>query len=97
MLISICEVVASPTASWIACSRLGLVRHQEATKWVWYRHAASGTEILLADKKPDEPARPSEIVSTCVHLLAKGLISQEEIDSLLANGLSGKSKNRPKL
>src|SRR4051812_19001965 len=75
-------------------SRLGFVRHQGAPKWVWYEHVATGTEIILADKKPDEVARPSEIVSTRVHLVTRGLMNEEEIDDALATGPSKKETDK---
>jgi hypothetical protein len=71
-------------------SQLGFVRHPGAPKWVWYEHADSGTEIILANKKSNETARPSEVVSARVHLIAKGLISEEEFDTLLTNGPGAK-------
>jgi hypothetical protein len=75
-------------------SQLGFVRHQGTPKWVWYEHADSSTEIFLANKKPDEVARPSEVVSARVHLVAKGLISEEEIDAYLAKSSPGKKAEK---
>lgn len=70
--------------------QLGFVRHAGAPKWVWYEHAASGTEIILAQKKFNETARPSEVVAARVHLVAKGLMSEEEIGNYLGNEAGGK-------
>src|SRR5438876_11086657 len=75
-------------------SQRGFVRHKGAPKWVWYQHADSGTEIILADKKPTDTARPSEVVSARVHLVAKGLITDEEFDALVTNGPGRKAAEK---
>jgi hypothetical protein len=68
--------------------QLGFVRQRVESKWRRYEHAASDTVIILADKKPGEPARPSEAASARIHLVAKGLISEEELEQKLANGVA---------
>jgi hypothetical protein len=66
----------------------GFIRQRVKSKWRRYEHAASDTVIILADKKPGDPARPSEVVSARIHLVAKGLISEEELERKLANGVA---------
>jgi hypothetical protein len=65
--------------------QLGFVRQRVKSKWRRYEHAASDTVIILADKDPAEPARPSEVASARIHLVAKGLIGEAELEQQLAN------------
>lgn len=64
-------------------SRLGFSRSRVDPKWVRYEHRASDTVIVVVEKKPNERVRVTDAVSARRHLLEKGLVSEEEIDTLL--------------
>lgn len=64
---------------------LGFIRQSVPPAWGRYEHAGSGTVIILAAKRPTEPARPSEVASARIHLVAKGLISEGELEQKLGN------------
>jgi hypothetical protein len=62
---------------------LGFSRERFEPKWLRYVHAPSQTEIILVEKEPAEPVRPSDAWSARAHLLQKGLIGAEDLDRLL--------------
>jgi hypothetical protein len=71
--------------------QLGFVRQDVGSQWHRYEHAVSDTEIILAAKPPTEPARPSEVASARIHLVAKGLIREAELDQQLGHNTAQKT------
>ncbi len=69
--------------------QLGFTRAHVEPKWICYEHAASDTLIVLADKKEDEPVRVTDAVSARRHLVEKGLITEEELEAILARSAGG--------
>lgn len=63
--------------------KLGFTCERVDPKWIRYEHSESGTEIILADKKPTEMVRPTDAWSAREHLIKKGLIRERELDKLL--------------
>ena len=73
--------------------RLGFSRQRVEPKWLRYEHAASNTIITLVEKPPQEPVRVTDAVSAHRHLVEKGLITEEELEALLArNTVSAKGR-----
>jgi hypothetical protein len=52
--------------------------------WRAYRHPGSGAVILLADRGPDQPARPLDLISVRRHLAENGILAEAEFDQYLA-------------
>ncbi len=69
---------------------LGFTRDRVEPKWLRYEHAPSDTMIVLADKKPNEMVRITDAVAARLHLVAKGLISEEELQRFLSRSVNGK-------
>jgi hypothetical protein len=65
-------------------SDLGFVRSHVEPKWLRYEHAPSDSLIVLAEKKPQDLVRITDAVSARLHLVAKGLISEEELKAFLS-------------
>lgn len=63
-------------------SQLGFSCQRVEPKWIRYEHAPSDTVIVLVEKKPKDRVRVTDAVSARKHLVEKGLISEEEIESL---------------
>jgi hypothetical protein len=47
-------------------------------------HDASGAEFLFRERGADTPARANELVNLKVQLTTRGLLSERELDNLLA-------------
>jgi hypothetical protein len=47
-------------------------------------HASSGAEFLFRERAADTPARENELVNLRVQLTARGLLTEKELDHLLA-------------
>jgi hypothetical protein len=47
-------------------------------------HVASGAEFLFRERAADTPARENELVNLRVQLTARGLLTEKELDGLLA-------------
>lgn len=47
-------------------------------------HAASGAEFLFRERGADTPARENELVNLRVQLTARGLLTNKELEGLLA-------------
>jgi hypothetical protein len=73
-------------------ARLGFTRDRIDAKWLFYEHAESNTEIILVAKKPTDMVRPTDAISARIHLVAKGLASDEELDRWLKRKAPGKKK-----
>jgi hypothetical protein len=52
--------------------------------WKAYRHGATDTLILLANREPELPARPADLVSVRRHVVDNGLVDQREFERLLS-------------
>ena len=63
---------------------LGFSRSHVEPKWVRYEHAPSGTEIVLVEKPPHEIVRITDAVSARLHLIEKGLITEEEMEAIVS-------------
>jgi hypothetical protein len=63
--------------------QLGFVCQFIEPHWKRYEHAASDTVILLGDRKPNEVALQSEVVSARIHLIQKGLIGEKKLEEML--------------
>jgi hypothetical protein len=63
--------------------QLGFSRQVAPPKRVWYEHADSDTVIVVADQKLSEPVRPPDWVSARAHLIEKGLVSEEQLHTML--------------
>lgn len=66
---------------------LGFTRRNFSARdrtWLYYEHAPSETEIVLVQKKPSEYVYQANVLSARRHLIENGLISEEELDKLLA-------------
>jgi hypothetical protein len=50
--------------------------------WKAYRHGATDTVVLLANRDPDLPARPADLVSVRRHVVDKGLVDRHEFERL---------------
>jgi hypothetical protein len=48
--------------------------------WNAYRHAPSGTVIMLAARRPDQPARRPDLASVRRHLADNGILTEAEFD-----------------
>ena len=75
-------------------TRLGFTRHRVEPKWLRYDHEESDTMIALVEKKPGELVRPTDAISARIHLVAKGLASEEEIDRWLNRKTPAKKAKR---
>ncbi len=69
---------------------LGFTRAHVEPKWLRYEHAPSGTMIVLVDKKPIEMVRITDAAGARLHLVTKGLISEEELQRFLLQSANGK-------
>jgi hypothetical protein len=47
-------------------------------------HASSGAEFLFRERGPDNHARENELVNLRVQLTDRGLLTEKELDNLLA-------------
>jgi hypothetical protein len=47
-------------------------------------HDASGAEFLFRERGADTPARANELVNLKIQLTARGLLTEKELDNLLA-------------
>lgn len=65
-------------------STLGFERARVPPKWLRYFHADSDTLIGLVEKKPNELVRVTDALSARLHLVQNGLISEEEMEAMLA-------------
>ncbi len=65
-------------------SHLGFTRERFEPKWLRYEHPASNTIIVLVEKKPNELVRVTDALSARIHLVENGLISEEEMEAMLA-------------
>jgi hypothetical protein len=80
--------------------QLGFSRQIAPPNRVWYQHGASDTVIVLPDQKLGELVRSPDWISARVHLIEKGLISEQELDEMLvaktppAKSPPGKKKGR---
>ncbi len=80
--------------------QLGFSRQVAPPKRVWYEHAQSETVIVLADQKLSEPVRPPDWIAARVHLIEKGLVSEQELTAMLGpkvtppKASAGKKKRR---
>jgi hypothetical protein len=63
---------------------LGFSGRRVEPKWLRYEHPASDTVIVLVDKKANEWVRATDALSAQRHLVEKGLISEEELDTILS-------------
>jgi hypothetical protein len=77
------ESVSFEQLDWLL-GQLGFSRQVAPPKRVWYEHAGSETVIVVADQKLSEPVRPPDWVSARVHLIEKGLVSEEQLDEMLS-------------
>jgi hypothetical protein len=75
---------------------LGFIRHKVKPKWIRYEHAPSDTVIVLVDKKPTDPVRPTDVLSARLHLILKGLISEDEFGAFLSQATPPPKKPDPK-
>jgi hypothetical protein len=53
-------------------------------RWKAYRRDDTNIVILLANRRPDMPARPADLVSVRRHLVDNGVLDQCEFDRLLS-------------
>jgi hypothetical protein len=63
--------------------QLGFSRQIAPPNRVWYEHAGSDTVIILPDQKLGDPVRAPDWMSARVHLIEKGLVSEEELHEML--------------
>jgi hypothetical protein len=61
-------------------THLGFTETVSENQWRAYRHADSGTLIILADRDGGLAARDTELVSLQRHLVENDLVDDEEID-----------------
>jgi hypothetical protein len=52
-------------------------------RWREYRQAGREVVILLANRKPELPARPADLISVRRHLIDNGLLDRREFESLM--------------
>lgn len=52
--------------------------------WKAYRHGATDTVVLLANREPDLPARPADLISVRRHVVDNGIVEQPEFERLLS-------------
>lgn len=78
-------------ASSVSCGRiyqllaqLRFVDVSNEHRWKAYRRDDSNLVILLANRRPDLPARPADLVSVRRHLVDNGLLDPCEFDRLLS-------------
>jgi hypothetical protein len=76
--------------------RLGFSRDRVEPKWIRYEHAKSDTLIVLPEKKRDEPVRITDAVSARRHLIEKGLITAEELETILSSQPSAPPAGSPR-
>ena len=77
------ESVTFEQLDWLL-GQLGFSRQVAPPKRVWYEHAGSDTVIVLADQKLSEAVRPPDWVSARVHLIEKGLVSEQQLEKMLS-------------
>jgi hypothetical protein len=53
-------------------------------RWKAYRQGGTDIVILLANREPNVPARPADLVSVRRHLVDNGVLDQGEFDRLLS-------------
>lgn len=53
-------------------------------RWKAYRLRGTDIMILLANREPDVPARPADLVSVRRHLVDNGVLDQREFERLLS-------------
>src|SRR5262245_55354588 len=75
---------------------LGFTRRHVDPKGRRYDHAPSDLFIVVVEKGPDEPVRVSDAISARLHLVQKGLITEEELAERLAKSASVKKTRSPK-
>ena len=71
---------------------LGFTRDRVEPKWIRYFHKPSDLLIVVVEKKPTELVRPTDALSARLHLVQKGLVSDEELDALLARKTTAKKR-----
>jgi hypothetical protein len=64
---------------------LDFVDLSAAHPWKVYRHDESGTLILLANREPDSPAQPADVVSVRRHLVDNGLLDPRDFEGLTSS------------
>ena len=64
--------------------QLGFTRTRLEPKWLRYEEPSSDTVIILVDKKPDELVRVTDAASARFHVVEKGLVSEEEMESIFS-------------
>jgi hypothetical protein len=69
---------------------LGFTRTRVEPKWLCYQHVDSDSMIVLVEKKPHELVRITDAVAARLHLVAKGLISEEELRGFLSRSANTK-------
>lgn len=65
-------------------AQLDFIDVSDDCPWKAYRHGATDTLVLLANREPDLPARPADLVSVRRHVIDNGRIDQREFDRLLS-------------
>jgi hypothetical protein len=63
---------------------LGFVSRPAKPGVLLWAHAASGAEFLFRDRDAGTPARVSELANLRVQLTTRGLLTEKELDNLLA-------------
>ncbi len=75
---------------------LGFTRSRVEPKWLRYEHAPSDTLIVLADKNPSDMVRITDAVSARRHLIEKGLITPQELETFRSpNSAARKAVSTP--
>jgi hypothetical protein len=65
-------------------AQLHFVDVSSEQRWKAYRQGDADVMILLANRAPDVPARPADLVSVRRHLVDNGVLDQREFESLLS-------------
>ncbi len=65
-------------------ARLHFVDVSSEHRWEAYRQGDTDIVILLANREPDMPVRPADLVSVRRHLVDNGVLDQREFERLLS-------------
>jgi hypothetical protein len=64
--------------------RLHFIDVSSEPRWKTYRQSDTDIVILLANREPEMPARPADLLSVRRHLVDNGVLDQHEFQRLLS-------------
>ncbi len=65
-------------------ARLQFINVSSEHRWKAYRQSGTDIMILMANREPDVPAQPADLVSVRRYLVDNGVLDQHEFERLLS-------------